>query len=231
MESVNGYNVVAYEKSNIYVIENVFDNTFCRDIIKLIETLPLFKDLHSRIQNVECFIAYTTQLLKEDDSLYYSFLDKTNMYTNRLNGITHDELQTHVNNINEKMKMVADIMKQVNHRVLLNYNTGYNLRKIYGCTQTHSDGLAAIQTSDVNFINGNIIDKYKMVRNASIIISLNDDYDGGIFNFPLHDISFKMKKGSVVIFPPYWTHPHEVSTVENGTFRYTINTWSCEQIT
>ena len=67
-----------------------------------------------------------------------------------------------------------------------------------------------------------------MVRNASMIFALNDDYDGGEFHFPCQDIHIRMKKGSVIIFPPYWTHPHEVSCIRNGTYRYTINTWALE---
>jgi hypothetical protein len=46
----------------------------------------------------------------------------------------------------------------------------------------------------------------------------------------IYNISLKMKKGSVIIFPPYWTHLHEVSNLENNTYRYTINTWTLENI-
>ena len=66
------------------------------------------------------------------------------------------------------------------------------------------------------------------IRKLSVIICLNDDYDGSEFYFPAQDYKIKLKKGEAIAFPPYWTHPHEVSAPENGTFRYTINTWLYE---
>ena len=62
----------------------------------------------------------------------------------------------------------------------------------------------------------------------SIIIALNDDYEGGIFHFPYQDFNVKLKKGQLIAFPPYWTHLHGVESPANGTFRYTINTWLYE---
>lgn len=235
IKKIEDYNVIEYEKSNIYIIENIIDDVFCDTIIHLIETLPLIKVAHKYRQNVECYIAYTTELLKENDEIFYIFPSNTShtksMYSNYLNGITNDELQEQINKISEKMKIVSTIIKQINNGISLNHNSGYNLRKIYGRTKIHSDGLINIHDSDITFINKEEeTEEYKMVRNASIIFALNDNYEGGIFHFPVQDISFKLKRGSVVIFPPYWTHPHEVSSVENGTFRYTINTWSCENI-
>jgi hypothetical protein len=69
----------------------------------------------------------------------------------------------------------------------------------------------------------------QFVRCLSIIVVLNDDYDGGIFNFPNQGLKFKVKKGEAVLFPPYWTHPHYVTSVGEGQARYTINTWILEK--
>jgi len=98
-------------------------------------------------------------------------------------------------------------------------NSGLQFRKIYGRTGQHIDGY------EINKINDNEC----MIRKASLILMLNDDYSGGIYNFPNYNISLKLKKGSVILFPPYWTHPHEVSGVGKNNFRYTINTWLCER--
>ena len=88
---------------------------------------------------------------------------------------------------------------------------GYCIRKIYGKTKEHIDFIYNQPTFDN--------------RTLSAIIILNDDYDGGIFNFKYQNINYKVKKGSVIMFPPYWTHPHSVSEVKRGQFRYTIHTW------
>ena len=89
-------------------------------------------------------------------------------------------------------------------------DSGYSLRKIYGQTHEHIDWL---------WNNPN------ERRSVSIIIVLNDNYDGGVFEFKSQNIKYKVKKGSAIMFPPYWTHPHNVSTVNPGQYRYTINTW------
>jgi len=91
------------------------------------------------------------------------------------------------------------------------------LRKIFGKTNLHVD-------------NPRYLTDKENIRCLSVIIALNDNFEGGVFNFPYHKFSKKLKKGSVICFPPYWTHPHEVSSVENNKFRYTITTWMMEKI-
>lgn len=98
-----------------------------------------------------------------------------------------------------------------------NQDDGYKLRRIHGGTKRHVDG---VHSKTGGFT--------KFVRALSFIAVLNDDYDGGIFNFPAQNLKFKVKKGEVVMFPPYWTHPHSVSSVGEGQARYTINTWILE---
>lgn len=99
-----------------------------------------------------------------------------------------------------------------------NQDDGYTLRKITGGTLQHSDGINSKATGFKNY-----------VRCLSLIIILNDDYDGGIFNFPKQNLKLKVKKGEAILFPPYWTHPHAVSSVGDGQARYAINTWILEK--
>ena len=139
-------------------------------------------------------------------------------------------------NINEiketelKDKFDNDIYKIMNYTI--NYlnnayditcsgDSGYTLRKIDGPTRLHKDGIS-VEQIDNRFI------PIKKVRNMSIIIALNDDYEDGEFYFPVQDFKIKLKKGQIIAFPPYWTHPHMVDSPRNGTHRYTINTWLYE---
>ena len=138
-----------------------------------------------------------------------------------------------INNIKEtsiKEKLDNNIYKIINY--IINYlnkecniicsgDSGYSIRKIHGPTRLHTDGIS-IDPIDNRYI------PIKKIRNMSIIIALNEDYDGGEFHFPVQDFSVKLKKGQIIAFPPYWTHPHMVDTPTNGTFRYTINTWLYE---
>lgn len=45
---------------------------------------------------------------------------------------------------------------------------------------------------------------------------LNDEYEGGELIFPRQKISYRLKKGDVIIFPGGLTHPHYVEPVTNG---------------
>jgi hypothetical protein len=241
---IENYCIQEYKKHNIYIIESLLNDQECQMIIKIIDTLPLIKTEYSPDNNVKCFVNTINDLLKVNDELYYNFSTnpkeceillnilkkKETPYTNNMNGITNDQILNINETINSKMKIISQIMEKVNHKINFKYNTGYILRKIYGETRLHSDGISEIYNTNVNFINNNKLGDYKMVRTASVIFSLNDNYEGGVINFPIQDVSFNFKKGSVLLFPPYWTHPHQVSELKNNTFRYTINTWACDLI-
>lgn len=86
-------------------------------------------------------------------------------------------------------------------------------RKIRGATKLHIDGVFSAQ-----------------IRNMSLILALNDNYQGGELCFPEHGRIIKLKKGQLVAFPPYWTHPHYTNELLNGTVRYTVNTWTYDTV-
>ena len=245
IHKLDNNSVIEYEKSCIYIIENILQDDFCQELIDIINTVPLKKIVHSKGNNVECNIVYIEEMMKENDELFYEFSTNTKKYEellekiknpdtpihkNKLNGIKIKKIKKYNDVINEIMQKIASTIGQVNNKIELNQNTGYMLRKVYGETRLHIDNISQIYDTNVNFIKNNHIGNYKMIRTASIIFGLNDDYEGGIYNFPYYDISIRLKKGSVIIFPPYWTHEHQVSRVLNGTYRYTLSTWACMQL-
>jgi hypothetical protein len=85
------------------------------------------------------------------------------------------------------------------------------LRKIYGPTKLHCDGLGTL-----------------LNRNLSVIVSLNSDYHEGHIYFPKQDVKIRLDKGEILVFPPYWTHPHRVFSPVDDTYRYTLNFWLTE---
>ena len=89
-------------------------------------------------------------------------------------------------------------------------DSGYQLRKISGKTREHTDGIYYR------------IDPTK-VRNVSIILGLNSDYEDGEFHFPIQDFSTTVKRGEAIVFPVYFLYPHYVDAPIG--YRYTINTW------
>lgn len=134
----------------------------------------------------------------------------------------------HLNSLNSEAafyldKEIFNVVNKVIHHLYFTYNvksngdSGYCIRKIYGPTRLHCDNV--VEDSSQHAIGR------RRVRNMSVIMCLNDDYDGGEFVFPTQNYSVKLNKGDIIAFPPYWTHPHKVNTPLNGTYRYTVNTW------
>lgn len=120
------------------------------------------------------------------------------------------------NYINKLINTLKD-----DYNIICTGDSGYCLRKINGPTRIHKDGIC------ISLIEDRYVPKRK-VRNMSIIIALNDDYDGGYFYFPHQNYKIKLKKGQLIAFPPYWTHYHGVTSLKNNTYRYTMNTWLYE---
>jgi predicted 2-oxoglutarate/Fe(II)-dependent dioxygenase YbiX len=62
-----------------------------------------------------------------------------------------------------------------------------------------------------------------MPRVLSMSIGLNDDYDGGEFQF-WDEPPFRLPGGSALMFPPNFMYPHQVLPVTRGV-RYSMVTW------
>ena len=61
-------------------------------------------------------------------------------------------------------------------------------------------------------------------RDVSIVGYLNEDCEGGETYFDRQDLKVKPKTGSVLIFPSFWTHPHQSLPVIEGV-KYSFVTW------
>jgi hypothetical protein len=65
-------------------------------------------------------------------------------------------------------------------------------------------------------------------RSLSVIINLNDDYEGGdlVFTDQQHKEvkRLKLEKGSIVFFPSNFLYPHGIEPIKKGT-RYSVVAW------
>ena len=120
-------------------------------------------------------------------------------------------------NDSELDKTIYKVIDQICSLYIKKYNffkahgdTGFQLRKITGKTREHVDEV--YQGSD-----------FSVIRNISIIIGLNSDYEKGAFHFPYQDFSTTVKRGEAIAFPVYFMYPHSVDEPIGN--RYTINTW------
>lgn len=192
---IDGYKIIDYKPHNIFVIENIVDEIFCKKYIDYIN--------NSKLKNTE-----------KDENYKTIKCDFIELDIQDDNNITYDY------EIYSIFHKIFKIIKKYNNYININGDTKYILRKIYGKTDCHIDEVRAID--NIYFFN--------QIRSLSTILNLNDNYDGGEFNFPIQNINHKLKEGSVILFPPFWTHPHEVSNVGIDQYRYTITTWGTENI-
>ena len=78
-------------------------------------------------------------------------------------------------------------------------------------------------TDDVYKRHADVADLNTSQRFVAMLFYLNDDFEGGETIF-YPEMSIKPKKGSVVVFPPYWLFPHEGTPVTKGE-KYIMSTY------
>jgi prolyl 4-hydroxylase len=61
-------------------------------------------------------------------------------------------------------------------------------------------------------------------RDVAVIGCLNDDFEGGEIFFDRQSIKVTPKAGSAIVFPAYYTHPHQALPVRTGQ-KYAWATW------
>lgn len=62
-------------------------------------------------------------------------------------------------------------------------------------------------------------------RDLSIFIYLNDDFEGGVLEFPNFQFEFVPRQGDIIAFPADHRYMHNVSAVTSGT-RCVLATWA-----
>jgi hypothetical protein len=118
--------------------------------------------------------------------------------------------------------LMLDDVKSLTNKVL---DISNQLNVYKGITYTTIPKYSFNRYSPSDFLDWHE-DKHEILRGATItlIIQLNDNYDGGLIRYKLNDVlhSIPKKKGSVFIFDSGITH--SVDVVESG-FRYSLNAW------
>lgn len=61
-------------------------------------------------------------------------------------------------------------------------------------------------------------------RDVSVVGYLNDDFEGGETYFDRQSLKVKPEAGAVLVFPAYFTHPHEALPVLRGE-KYAFTSW------
>ncbi len=187
------------------MVDNNINVVKLTNSIFIIQNLFPFEDCDKYVRDI---------FFTENDKISHGRQQNVEGYEINLDKSKNDELIYLLNNIlieNVIPKMITKL-KEVNKNIYLSVDSvasqGLVLRKITGNTRQHVDQ-----------IGGNF-----GPRLLSIIIALNENYDDGIITFPDQGIDVKLKKSEILVFPPYWTHPHKVSCPQKND-RYTITFW------
>ena len=61
-------------------------------------------------------------------------------------------------------------------------------------------------------------------RKLSVMVFLNDDYEGGNIIFPYQKVDYKPSKGDVLVFDSGALHPYSISKITKGK-KYVVSTW------
>lgn len=96
--------------------------------------------------------------------------------------------------------------------------------------------MVTTKLNQIDYLKYNVGGKYDVhtdqytngTRHLSVIMNLNDTYEGGDLIFTdqkLKEIKkFKLDKGSILFFPSNFMYPHSIQSVTKGT-RYSIVSW------
>ena len=211
------------------------------DICKQFKNNQTKIDLYKKDMSNNIFVIDDINILNHEDcDLYRELIDNfisNNSFSNKVwesgnnvncntfvlqdNNLHQYANKTLVKEIHNKTTRIFNSIRnylRLNYQLSIKGDSGFQFRKIFGPTRIHKDGV---------YDSANIV-SYDKTRIASVILCLNDDYEGGEFYFPIQDITIKLKKGQIIVFPPYWTHPHLTMELKNRTYRYTINSWLYE---
>ena len=203
IENINRY----FKSDNIFLINNsnILNNNKCELIKKFIDSY-----VENKLTDKTCWCnSYNTQSL-----CFTNSKDHPNKILNKkVDNLVFDIIKRLTSHLKEE--------NQIGRLNTMGGDSGYQFRKIFGETRLHCDGIKSHnKDGDVSF-DGFVTNE----RFLSVIICLNDDYEGGEICFPVQNRNIKMQKGDILVFPPYWTHPHYSNDLLNKTYRYTINTW------
>ena len=111
----------------------------------------------------------------------------------------------------------------------------YKRQFLYECARwdiSHTFKIQKYLPNEAYFIlhteNTGLVDGFAERRLIAWMLYLNDVTDGGETEFPSLDIKFQPKRGSMLMWPAYWTHPHrglpsltQIKYIITGWFSFT----------
>ncbi len=109
------------------------------------------------------------------------------------------------------------------------------LYEYYGIAFPHAEACSLLRYREGQFYRrhvdnlllGSRLEEAKQglpTRDISVVGYLNDDFEGGTTWFDRQNLEVKPRTGCVIVFPAYYTHPHQSLLVTRGQ-KYAFTTW------
>lgn len=199
ISEVSSINPTYIAGGSIAVYENAWDkwDETISDILKLTED-PSLNVKFSPSQTNADPANTKKQSIRTNQGLSISRNANINEKTKLINRKCYDLVSSAIKNYKEIFKIEQEI-KNAEFYGLLRYSVGEQ----YGF---HYDGGTASK------------------RSISVLIYLNDDYEGGELEFPNFKLKIKPKAGTLILFPSNYAYGHIAHPVTSGT-KYVIVTW------
>jgi len=131
-------------------------------------------------------------------------------------GLTNSKQDTVYN------KVLSDVIKNSIRQYLKSFTYLIELKM---------EGINLLRYVKGNFYNTHIDSFHTINRQISIIINLNENYEGGDIVF-MHPTTRKpyskisLKTGEMLMFPSNFMYPHQVTKITKGV-RYSCVSWCC----
>jgi hypothetical protein len=186
-------------ESNILLWKNVISKENCNTIIKLIEE-------NSDWQNAKIGNKENT---KEDMS-YRS--NKVDYLTSRF-GVNSNIYWCH-NTIGYGIKKVLE-------ETIKEYKYNENFLDYF---VSQDEGFQVLKYEKGQFYKTHLDSSKENGRVLSVLLYLNEDYEGGETYFPRQDMKIKGEQGDVLLFPSNYCYPHSAEEILNG-IKYSVVTW------
>jgi predicted 2-oxoglutarate/Fe(II)-dependent dioxygenase YbiX len=181
---------------DIFVIENLLSPELCDEILRLVSGLKL--------EQAGIQIMQFDNAIRSNNLLYLGEQDAPLQSINQL--------------LMEKVSLIQDFLKQ--H---------------YGIHFSHAEPCSILQYQPGQFYKRHVDNllfssrfeeaaKGVPTRDVSVVGYLNDRFEGGETYFDRQKLKITPKRGTVIVFPAYWTHPHASLPVVSGT-KYSFTTW------
>ena len=182
----------------------------------------VWKDVHQTIKNIESVTADESSGVKFNLSTILGDVNNEKNIKDQFR--TSDDLHITGSSHNKYFLDIDSECNEIINKYLKLYKEEFNIHDdIFG-----PEGFQLLRYSTGGYFKAHY-DSYPAVKRCiSVLIYLNDDYEGGEIDFVNFNAKIKPKAGSLMLFPSNYPYRHIAHPVTKGT-KYAVVTWLHER--